>query len=75
MTKYFLCEIFLDSVAKSGRAAVWKFLHKLILWSNFEVAARPGFVTEFKNILHKCYLAIILTCLQESGDSKKIGEA
>ena len=38
------------------------------------MAARPGFATEFKNISHKCYLVIILTCLQESGDSKKIGE-
>ena len=74
MAKYHLCEIFLNSVEKPGRAAVWKLLHKLILWSNFEVAARPGFSKEFKNILHRWYLTINLTCLQKSGDSKKIGE-
>ena len=75
MAKYRLCVIFLNSFAKPGRAAVWKLPHKLILWSNFEVAARPGFAKEFKNISHKLYLVIILTCLRESGDSKKIGEA
>ena len=40
-----------------------------------QTTARPGFATEFKNISHKCYLAIIITCLQESDDSKKNGEA
>ena len=37
------------------------------------MAARPGFATEFKNISQKFYLVIILTCLQKSGDSKKVG--
>ena len=58
---------------KLGRSTDYTF-GRLVIFSNFEVAARPGFVTEFKNILHKCYLVIILTYLQESGDSKKIGE-
>jgi len=38
--------------------------------SNFE--SNFGFSTEYKNILRKCYLAIVLTCLQVSSDSKKI---
>ena len=75
MAKYHLCETFLNSVAKPGRAATSKLLHKINLWSNFQSPVRPGFATEFKNISHKCYLVIILTCLRESGDSKKIGEA
>ena len=63
----------LNSFARPGRAATSKLLHKINLWSNFQTAARPGFTTEFKNISHKCYLAIVLTCLQVLGDSKKLG--
>ena len=58
---------------KPARASISKLLHKINLWCNFQTIARPGFATEFKNISHKCYLAIIMTCLQVSGDSKKLG--
>ena len=59
---------------ETGCSSTYKLLNKINLWSNFQTAARPGFASEFKNISHKCYLFIVLTCLQESGDSKKIGE-
>ena len=58
-----------------NQVALWPqiYLIKINLWSKFQTIARPGFSTEFKNISHKCYLAIIKMCLQASGDSKKIG--
>ena len=44
--------------------------HNNLSGRNIEVAA-----TEFKNMSYKYYLAIVLTCLQVSGDFKKIGRS